>query len=133
MKRLSHLLFLLDMFRGWLFLLTSFSPGQISQGVLRALLEEFAGPADTGVPSPSVQYTLYMMGQAALKVHPAIDKVTNHYSSIRRNIINIFIGRCSCRCPTFTTSHSHWRTTASRTKITRDSQTSSIPLMSPTE
>jgi urate oxidase len=40
--------------------------GKVNEEVLKALIVTFAGPADTGVYSPSVQQTLYLMGVAAL-------------------------------------------------------------------
>jgi len=49
---------------------------QITEEVIDALVGTFAGPADVGVFSPSVQQTLFEMGQAALAVHPAILKIT---------------------------------------------------------
>ena len=39
-------------------------------------MSTFAGPADVGVFSPSVQMTLYEMGRSALQVQPAIDRIT---------------------------------------------------------
>ncbi len=41
-----------------------------------SLVQTFAGPADKGVYSPSVQETLYLMGAAAVKKVSAIDDVS---------------------------------------------------------
>lgn len=40
-----------------------------------ALAAAFFGPADTGVYSPSVQFTLYRMAQAALDAEPALESI----------------------------------------------------------
>lgn len=60
-----------------------YCPGRLSQldfnqlhaDIERALVSTFSGPADVGVYSASVQQTLQEMGVAALKVHPAIQKI----------------------------------------------------------
>lgn len=45
--------------------------------VMKALVETFAGPADSGVYSKSVQETLYLMGSAALKAVDGVEEVSS--------------------------------------------------------
>lgn len=44
-------------------------------GAKKAMLDTFYGPADNGVYSPSVQYTLYQMGDAIVKSVRPVDSV----------------------------------------------------------
>lgn len=47
-----------------------------------ALADTFFGPPDTGAYSPSVQFTLYRMGAAALRAAPALTAVTLNMPNI---------------------------------------------------
>lgn len=44
--------------------------------IRQLLLEKFAGPSDKGTPSPSVQYTVFQMGQAVLNKYDCIQEIT---------------------------------------------------------
>ena len=46
-----------------------------SQEIRNVLVNTFAGPADTGTPSPAVQFTLYQMGKAVLEQCPSVDSI----------------------------------------------------------
>lgn len=50
--------------------------------VLETLVNVFVGPADTGVPSPSVQQTCYQMGSAALAAVPSITEITLYMPNV---------------------------------------------------
>lgn len=47
----------------------------LNKTVLDTLIDEFAGPADKGVYSVSVQQTLYDMGTGLLAKVPSVDKI----------------------------------------------------------
>jgi urate oxidase len=49
---------------------------QQAADIKRVLIETFAGPADVGVDSPAVQYTLYKMGEAVLDKVPSVKDIT---------------------------------------------------------
>ncbi|CAK4082658.1 unnamed protein product [Aphanomyces euteiches] len=53
------------------------------------LLETFAGPADTGVPSPAVQYTLFKMGEAVLQRCPFVTKIHIYMPNIHNLPVNL--------------------------------------------
>lgn len=55
---------------------SSTSYAERSSEVSRALLEAFAGPADVGVDSPAVQYTLYKMGEAVIEKCPTVSDIS---------------------------------------------------------
>ena len=44
--------------------------------VKQALIEAFAGPSDSGVDSPAVQYTLYKMGESVLAKNSNVRQIT---------------------------------------------------------
>lgn len=43
--------------------------------IMEVVVNKFAGPADTGIPSPSVQYTCFQMGSAILAAVPNVREV----------------------------------------------------------
>jgi len=53
-----------------------------SKIVRDTLVDVFAGPADTGTPSPAVQFTLYEMGQAVLAKCPEIRDITLYMPNV---------------------------------------------------
>lgn len=54
-----------------------------------ALIRTFAGPADKGVYSASVQETLYQMACAGLQVAPGIDQITLLMPNIHNMTFNL--------------------------------------------
>lgn len=54
----------------------------VSASVENILVDVFAGPADTGIFSESVQATCYDMGAKVLKVHAGIDKINLYLPNI---------------------------------------------------
>lgn len=50
--------------------------------VMDILMGVFAGPADSGVPSPSVQSTCYKMGSAVLAAVPSVTEVTLYMPNV---------------------------------------------------
>lgn len=54
----------------------------IATSVENILIDVFAGPADTGVFSESVQATLYDMGAHVLKGHAGVEKITLYLPNI---------------------------------------------------
>lgn len=44
--------------------------------IMKIFVEQFAGPADTGIPSPSVQHTCYQMGSAVLAGVARVSEIT---------------------------------------------------------
>lgn len=50
--------------------------------IMDALVNKFAGPADTGVASPSVQHTCFQMGSAILAAVPSISEVTLYMPNV---------------------------------------------------
>eukprot|EP01041_Mallomonas_annulata_P005700 gene5700-11492_t len=55
---------------------------KISEDVENVLVNTFAGPADTGIYSASVQKTMFEMGKAAINVHPSIQKISLYMPNI---------------------------------------------------
>ncbi|KAF0714479.1 hypothetical protein As57867_003841, partial [Aphanomyces stellatus] len=49
----------------------------------------FAGPADTGVPSPAVQWTLFKMGEAVLDRCPFVKKIHIYMPNIHNLPVNL--------------------------------------------
>ena len=47
----------------------------ISKACEDALVNTFSGPSDTGVASPSVQQTMFLMGEALLQASPCLSNV----------------------------------------------------------
>lgn len=50
--------------------------------IMKTLVEQFAGPSDEGVPSPSVQHTCFRMGSAVLAGMPTIAEVTLYMPNV---------------------------------------------------
>lgn len=50
--------------------------------IMGILVEKFAGPADKGVPSPSVQYTCFQMGSAILAAVSTVAEVTLYMPNV---------------------------------------------------
>ena len=61
----------------------------VSEAVKRALVQAFAGPADVGVYSSSVQQTLYDMGKSALHTVPQISQITLEMPNIHNIPFNL--------------------------------------------
>mmetsp|Transcript_8387 Transcript_8387/g.8556 ORF Transcript_8387/g.8556 Transcript_8387/m.8556 type:complete len:328 (+) Transcript_8387:33-1016(+) len=59
---------------------------QVSAEVEETIINCFAGPAETGVYSASVQQTLYDIGKSVLRVHPLIDKVVLYMPNIHNMV-----------------------------------------------
>lgn len=55
---------------------------KIFSTIKNTLLHTFTGPADTGIYSPSVQKTLYEMGEAAIRNQPAITQISLYMPNI---------------------------------------------------
>jgi urate oxidase len=49
---------------------------QQAEDIKRVMIETFSGPADVGVDSPAVQFTLYKMGEAVLEQCPSVKEIT---------------------------------------------------------
>ncbi|OQS03059.1 uricase [Thraustotheca clavata] len=62
---------------------------QDAAAVRSALIEAFAGPSDTGVASPAVQYTLYKMGEAVLQQVPLVNKIELYMPNIHNLPVNL--------------------------------------------
>ncbi|KAK7067329.1 hypothetical protein SK128_006363 [Halocaridina rubra] len=61
--------------------------GKVWMTMLKLVYDKFAGPPDIGIFSPSVQNTIFLLQEAALKVMPEISKVqvtmpNKHYYSV---------------------------------------------------
>ncbi|KAL7680226.1 putative uricase [Plasmopara halstedii] len=63
--------------------------------IKNVLLETFAGPADVGVPSPAVQFTLYKMGEAVLEKCSYVKEITISMPNIHNNPIDL--SRFGCK------------------------------------
>ncbi|KAK1928454.1 Uricase-2 [Phytophthora citrophthora] len=63
--------------------------------IKNVLFETFAGPADVGVPSPAVQYTLYKMGEAVLERCPYVKDIKITMPNIHNNPIDL--SRFGCK------------------------------------
>lgn len=50
--------------------------------IVKILVEQFAGPADIGVASPSVQHTCYQMGSAVLAGVAGVSEVTFYMPNV---------------------------------------------------
>lgn len=81
------------------------------------MVNTFAGPSDKGVYSKSVQQTLYLMADAALKTESSVDKVLYCKTQLFFlifvmitivHVLNCFF-RSPWRCRTSTTWPSRWR------------------------
>ncbi len=57
--------------------------------IREVLMDAFAGPADIGVPSPAVQYTLYKMGEAVLHAMPRVSRIELYMPNIHNLPINL--------------------------------------------
>mmetsp|Transcript_32415 Transcript_32415/g.52478 ORF Transcript_32415/g.52478 Transcript_32415/m.52478 type:complete len:307 (+) Transcript_32415:153-1073(+) len=55
----------------------------------QALVETFAGPAGSGIYSPSVQLSMYQMGSAVLEKVPTIDSISIYLPNLHCNLINM--------------------------------------------
>ncbi|KAG4036790.1 hypothetical protein PC123_g27642, partial [Phytophthora cactorum] len=63
--------------------------------IKNVLLETFAGPADVGVLSPAVQFTLYKMGEAVLERCPYVKDIKIAMPNIHNNPIDL--SRFGCK------------------------------------
>ncbi|KUF92770.1 hypothetical protein AM588_10004044 [Phytophthora nicotianae] len=63
--------------------------------IKNVLLETFAGPADVGVSSPAVQFTLYKMGEAVLEKCPYVKDIKITMPNIHNNPIDL--SRFGCK------------------------------------
>lgn len=50
--------------------------------IMGVLVEQFAGPADKGIPSPSVQHTCFKMGSAVLAAVTDVAEVTFYMPNV---------------------------------------------------
>lgn len=50
--------------------------------IMDVLVKQFVGPADTGIPSKSVQQTSFQMGSAVLAAVPRISEVTLYMPNV---------------------------------------------------
>ncbi|KAF4032725.1 Uricase [Phytophthora infestans] len=66
-----------------------------SAEIKNVLLATFAGPADVGVPSPAVQFTLYKMGEAVLERCPYVKDIKITMPNIHNNPIDL--SRFGCK------------------------------------
>ncbi|CAM9816026.1 unnamed protein product [Choristocarpus tenellus] len=60
----------------WTYDVNAVTSFQLRGLILDTLIKTFAGPADTGVPSPSLQLTCYEMGSAVLAVAAPVKSIT---------------------------------------------------------
>mmetsp|Transcript_9789 Transcript_9789/g.23349 ORF Transcript_9789/g.23349 Transcript_9789/m.23349 type:complete len:313 (-) Transcript_9789:93-1031(-) len=60
-----------------------------NEEILTLMLEKFAGPAETGVYSKSVQETVYQMGVDAMQVHPDVDAVFFRLPNVHHYVYNL--------------------------------------------
>lgn len=67
----------------------SINYNKVFSDIETAMIRTFAGPADKGIYSPSVQQTLYFMACAGLQVAPAVEQVTLYMPNIHNMVFNL--------------------------------------------